>query len=102
MDDVSLHTYIYIQTQVQRLSRMYDLCGARLGSPQCRHCVKQLVMFIVHMHLHAGAWLREWLLYFSLPVLHGILPSSNFNHYYLVASVHSVGLCSFSGSDNLC
>ena len=30
-------------------------------------------------------------MYFSLPVLHGILPSSLFNHYcYLVAGVHIV------------
>ena len=43
------------------------------------------------VRLHAGAQLREWLLYFSLQVLHGILPSSLFNHYYyLVAGVHIV------------
>ena len=55
--------------------------------------IKQLIMFFIHMYMYvyAGAQLREWLLYFSLPVLHGILPSSLFSHYcYLVAGVHIV------------
>lgn len=50
-----------------------------------------MYMYIVFMHTGKGAQLREWLLYYSVPVLHEILPSSLLNHYcYLVAGVHIV------------
>ena len=44
-----------------------------------------------YLYTFKGAQLREWLLYYSVPVLHDILPSSLFNHYcYLVAGVHII------------
>lgn len=40
---------------------------------------------------NVGAQLREWLLYFSLPVLKVILPALQLDHYcYLVAGIHIV------------
>jgi hypothetical protein len=47
------------------------------------------IVFCFFLYTCKGAQLREWLLYYSVPVLHEILPSSLFNHYcYLVAGVH--------------
>lgn len=38
---------------------------------------------------YAGSQLRAWLLYFSLPVLKGILSSTYYSHLaYLVAAMH--------------
>ena len=41
---------------------------------QYKMCKAAGIVYCTRVHLHAGAQLREWLLYFSLPVLHGILP----------------------------
>ena len=43
----------------------------------------------MYAHVHVGARLREWLLYYSLPVLHGMLSASLLDHYcFFVAGVH--------------
>ena len=48
----------------------------------CYVCVHLLIL---------GAQLREWLLYFSLPVLKGILSAPQLDHFcYLVAGIHIV------------
>ena len=53
------------------------------------------------IHHIVGAQLREWLLYFSLPVLKVILPPSQLYHYcYLVAGIHVV-LSDAISDDNL-
>lgn len=55
------------------------------------------------MHVRVGAQLREWLLYFSLPVLKGILPVPQLDHYcYLVAGIHIVLSDSISAADLSC
>lgn len=36
--------------------------------------------------MHAGAELRNWLLFYSLPTLHGILPKEYFDHLALLVS----------------
>ena len=47
----------------------------------------QLLFWILCIHI--GAQLREWLLYYSLPVLHGMLSASLLDHYcFLVTGVH--------------
>ena len=43
----------------------------------------------IHMQTHEACEFTSWLLYYSLPVLHGILPDPYFTHYSLVvAAVH--------------
>ena len=64
-----------------------------------------IIMIVdLYVHLHTlGAQLREWLLYFSLPVLKGIFPAQQLDHYcYLVAGVHIVLSYSISDADLSC
>ena len=50
--------------------------------------------------LFLGSQLRSWLLYFSLPVLDGILQEPYFSHFcYLVAGVHIVMSDAISSTD---
>ena len=56
----------------------------------CKYCIQHycnscLLLFTKHV----ASEFRSWLLYYSLPVLHGILPDPYFTHYLLlVAAMH--------------
>lgn len=66
--------------------------------PICR-----LYVHLYTLHVHVGAQLREWLLYFSLPVLKGILPAPQLDHYcYLVVGIHIVLSDFISAADLSC
>ena len=66
-------------------------------------CPFHYVLFICVQTHTLGAQLREWLLYFSLPVLKGVLPAGQLNHFsYLVAGIHIVLSDSISDADLSC
>lgn len=68
----------------------------RAGQCSCIQCVGDWIFFDNNL----GAQLREWLLYFSLPVLKGMLPTSQLQHYsYLVTGAHIVHSDSISEDD---
>ena len=53
----------------------------------------RIFVIIIHhaylLYLHVASEFRSWLLYYSLPVLHRILPDPYFTHYsLLVAAMH--------------
>lgn len=51
------------------------------------------------MCIHVASEHRSWLLYFSLPVLHGLLPEPFYTHYtLLVAAMHILLSTSISPS----
>ena len=53
-----------------------------------------------HVHYFTGSEFKLWLLYYSMPVLRGILPSAYFAHYsLLVASLHILSSHCASTSD---
>ena len=46
-------------------------------------------MIMNYSFLQSGSELRSWVLFYALPVLHGILPVRYFTHFsYLVAALH--------------
>ena len=62
--------------------------------------IQEMFNFYACLYTYLALEFHSWLLYYSLPVIHGVLPESLFTHYtLLVAALHILLSMSISHSD---